>query len=353
MPFFARIPSRPDAADSLLQSEHYINLINGSGTLVQRELRRHGFGGYEPATASVALAAFQTIAEQKGSGGFGFFDVGANGGFYSVLCRALYRDSARVAAFEPAPDTVYWLNAINEVNRLGMEVQALALSDQETELVLYLSEKSDASNSLNPDFKARHKGTTTVRCTTLDRFCEENGFWPDILKIDVETHEEQVLRGGKSLIGERRPWLIMEAINKGGTDYGERIDSVLREVGDYHSYHIGPEGLERRTSIRSEPRTEHRDWLITPTPLDDRFAARVERWAEALAHCTPETTVAPGGAKKPKRKRRLPVPGPEGTVERDKVGARLDAALPHGSRRRRGAELLISLAELLVSKPRD
>lgn len=299
MPFFVRLPKRPDAESMHTQDECYINLINGQGTLIQRELRRHGFAGYEPHTASVACALWETLVKvqwpHRAPNGqrLCFFDIGANGGFYSFLCKGLHRSAVDVHSFEPAPDTYFWLEAINDVNGLGMNAHRLALSDRPGQMTLYLSAKSDASNSLNPQFKARHKGTVTIDCTTLDIFCRDHQTWPDVVKIDTETHEEQVLRGGADVLRTRRPFLILEAINKGGIDYGRRISSLLDEIGGYNYYYIGPNGLERRDHISATARAECRDWLISPAEPPPEFCERVAWWREALAECTASTSVGP------------------------------------------------------------
>ena len=313
MAFFVRIPRRVDdtAEDSLARSEHYLNLINGDGTLIQRELRRKGYAGYEPSTAATMCAVFQLLhngevfpTRADGAGRrLTFFDVGANGGLYAFLCKCLFRESAEVAAFEPAPDTFAWLEAINQANRLGVRTENVAVSDAERDVTLYLSAKSDASNSLNQKFKAKHKGAVTVSGITLDRYCATTGITPTFLKIDVETHEEQVLRGAEALLREHHPPMILEAIHKAGTDFGGKVSEYLGSVGGYRYYNIEPNlELSEHDRISADPGSEFRDWLVSPIELPTEFHAAVRAWGDVLSECTPKRTIAPPRQPKPKPK---------------------------------------------------
>lgn len=311
MAFFVRLPPPPISVSSEAAKEHYLNIINGSGTLGQRELRRNGYAGYERPTAATCCALFELMAE--GTFGrserrapnvdtaarFTFFDIGANGGHYTFLCKGLYRSMAHVVSFEPAPESYKWLKAINEANRLEVITENKAMSDEAGTATLYLSAKSDASNSLNPDFRA-HAGVVEVECITLDDYCEHTRWTPDFIKLDTETHEAQVLRGGLRLLQDYHPFLIVECLNSGGVDYGAQIAEVLRQVGGYHFYWIGADGeLKKRDNIVPDRRSNLRDWLVSPVVLPDRFQPTVARWSKRLAECTPQTHVIPPKDKRP------------------------------------------------------
>ncbi len=75
-----------------------------------------------------------------------------------------------------------------------------------------------------------------VALTTLDNFCENNDIKRlDFMKIDVEGHEEKVLQGGKRVIRENRPLLLIEldpARLKEGASSVEKIIESLTEMGD-------------------------------------------------------------------------------------------------------------------------
>ena len=88
--------------------------------------------------------------------------------------------------------------------------------------------------------------TETVRLSTLDEYCAEQGIEQiDLLKLDVEGHELAVLRGGQKMIQEGR-------IKRIQFEYGPcNIDSrvLLRdlftffETLEYDVYKITPRKL--------------------------------------------------------------------------------------------------------------
>ena len=47
MAFFVKLPRQPSQPDGLVEQDRYLNIINGRSTLVQKELRRRGYAGYE------------------------------------------------------------------------------------------------------------------------------------------------------------------------------------------------------------------------------------------------------------------------------------------------------------------
>lgn len=313
MAFFVRLPRAPSIQAPEAAQEHYLNIINGDGTLGQRELRRNGYAGYELPTAATCCAMFELLArgllpgygkartasstsERPGSAAslFTFYDIGANGGHYTFLCKGLYREKAHVVSFEPAPNSYTWLQAINQANRFGVYTENMALSDQPGTATLYLSSKSDASNSLNPGFR-HHAGEVQVACSTLDDYCHQRGWFPDFIKLDTETHEAEVLRGGLRMLQAQRPYFVVECLHSGGVDYGEAVAEVMQQLGGYHFYHIGKGGaLEEHGRIATRAETELRDWILSPAPLPAETRSVIEHWSGLLRECTPALHVTPG-----------------------------------------------------------
>ena len=136
------------------------------------------------------------------------FDVGAHTG-ESIRW---YRDAfprCTIHAFEPDPDSFAQLQA--DFGRDDKIVLAqLALAERQGEATLYRNLKSQA-NSLSPINMASEKhrvggnrpvGECTVPVTTLDAYCGEHGIDRiDILKIDVQTHELEVIAGAADMLG--------------------------------------------------------------------------------------------------------------------------------------------------------
>ncbi len=294
--------------------ESYVDIVDGSSTAVQRAIRRDGLAGYEPST----IAAFLALNELQAPG-FGFFDVGANIGLYSVLCAAIF-DPGDVVAFEPTPGTARIARKIERVNRLGVRVEEVALGRDPGTADLFLSAKSDASNSMVEGFK-ESVGTVEVEVRRLDDVVAESGLTPSLMKIDAETFEPEIIAGAQATLAEHRPHVIVEVLNRGGHDHGIEMTAAFAGLG-YRFHEISPyaEWVECET-ITGNADGVHCDWLLSPDPLPHDFGDRFERWEAALAECTADrnrtTRVATTGAS----------PGPTLRRVASKLGRRVERLL--------------------------
>lgn len=284
MPFFVQLPALAEQESEV----QYINIINGHATIAQRQLRRAGYAGYEAETTAAACAYLEELHEAYRSTPSTptpcLFDVGANGGHYTLLCKGLF-PATRVVAFEPTPNTAAWLRRIIRVNGMDVRVEQCAVSDREQEVTLYLSAKSDSSNSLDPNFRD-HAGTVQVKCIALDDFCRVNRVHPNLLKIDAETHELEVLDGARQVLSTVRPTILLEVL-EAGADSTARISALLKGL-EYSFYPLDPELL-----CEAEPnlvaRKDARNWMLSPKPLAPNFASRARGWLTRLAACTATT----------------------------------------------------------------
>ena len=233
-----------------------------------------GFVGFEPEGLGCVLA----LLERLGAGTF--FDVGANIAPYSLVASAL--TDWTVVAFEPVPDVAKLARQLRDLNGFAYTVERCALGEQPGRLPLYISTSSDTSSSLDPDWRPS-KGTVKVTVDTLDAYCERTSAWPAVLKIDTETTEPAVLRGGSRLLAERRPWIVCEVL-QGHTE--DALEAIIGTLG-YRRYHIRGGG-ELVEAERLEGRAaEFLDWLLAPEPVDARLAKRALAWTSALLDCAP------------------------------------------------------------------
>ncbi|MDX2380325.1 MAG: FkbM family methyltransferase, partial [Acidimicrobiia bacterium] len=269
-----RIPLPTDGQRSL-------DIVEPNSTAVQRSLRRNGLAAYEPPTVATLLALFEDQPD-----GFGFFDVGANMGLYALLCASLFEPEV-VDAFEPTPSTSQVARTIVKKNGLDVTVAEIALSDSNGTVTLHLSDKSDASNSLVEGFKTSSAGIDVER-TRLDDYVQRTGHRPQVMKIDVETHEPEVLAGADETIRRERPFIVIEVLNRHGRDHGLEITEAMAPYA-YSYYELSdPADWHPRSEVTGALGTPHHDWLLAPAPLDDQFAARCEVWRDRLARCGPE-----------------------------------------------------------------
>jgi FkbM family methyltransferase len=243
---------------------------------IPRKLDDAGLGTYEP----YALDCFLTLVERAQPGAV--YDVGANVGLYGLLAGA-YSDRT-VHCFEPAPDTAQAARDIAAASGLELTVAEVALGDDTGTATLYLSDSTDSSNSLNPDFR-KHSKEIVVPLETLDDYVARTGDVPAIIKIDTETTEPEVLAGAQKVIAEHRPWLMVEVL---WSLVEERLHAVMDQFG-YTYYHLnGPGPRPSTEKIVGDSTWTYYMFLLTPEPVDDSFWDRMNAWRETLETSTIE-----------------------------------------------------------------
>lgn len=239
-------------------------------SFVPRLLDERGVARYEPETMAAFLAAISLLEATDA------FDIGANVGIFSIVGAAM--TTARVIGFEPTPDVAATFRAVVEANGLTCQVEAIALGATTGSATLYLSNKSESSNSLKAGFRTA-SGTVDVPVERLDDVVRRLDRRPTVLKIDTETTEPDVLAGAMDLLTGTRPWIICEVL----VDRTEvALKNVLEPFG-YHFHHLGPaEPIVETDHIVGDRTYEHRDWLFTPDPLPAAFAQHYHAWLEAI-----------------------------------------------------------------------
>lgn len=158
-------------------------------------------------------------------------DIGANSGVFALTAAAM--GATQVHAFEPLP-RIYEILRENFASNSFPSLNAwqYAVSDEPGEAELF-DPGGDAptSASLSSQFSHSHfcDGLPTIRVpvTSVDVFCAERGIGQvDLIKIDVEGHEEFALRGMVQTVLRCRPVIIMEVLD----EYDSQLRSVVGEL---------------------------------------------------------------------------------------------------------------------------
>jgi FkbM family methyltransferase len=191
-------------------------------------------------------------------------DVGANVGLVTLLLA----DQVQYAVlFEPNPVAAARARANLELNGLRFEVQETALSDV-TGTVEFEDEGGVSScNRTVVGFKTSAP-TRTVPCIQLDRFLADHTLpYPiSAVKIDVEGHENSVLRGMMDCLRQHRPRVVMFEYLK-RTNLRETIE--LFSAAAYTVLQLTPGGAAIAT--------------VDVPPLQDLFACPDELLGEFVA----------------------------------------------------------------------
>ena len=125
-----------------------------------------------------------------------FFDIGANAGFFSLLANS---KGAEVHAFEPFPDTFQLLKKNIEINGNTIYGHEMAVSNQTG----FRFMQGAGPSGYN---KVSENGTVKVRTIRLDDF----PVIPTILKMDVEYHDLEAVKGAEQMLRKYKPTLVVE-----------------------------------------------------------------------------------------------------------------------------------------------
>lgn len=175
-------------------------------------------------------------------------DVGSNFGYYAIELALALGPEARAIAFEPFPTNFDRLKQNIQLNDLGNQITPLSIALSNENRVSTMSLRSGKNNT----------GSAQVGIEGVDvELAALDDIWPslklgrlDMMKIDVEGHEVNVLNGGRSIIEEHRPCLLVELdpprLEESGSSSTELID-LLNSL-NYKLYESKRRGLVALTS---------------------------------------------------------------------------------------------------------
>jgi len=170
-----------------------------------------------------------------------FLDVGANVGFYTIPMGALIRSksgSGRVIGFEPFEGNYKRLLDNLKVNELNAfcSIHNFGLSNDSVDGLLTLREDFlHGSNTGNAAIATNEKFDEGFRKVTI-KLERLDHVWPklydncgriDIMKIDIEGHEDFCLNGGRQIIKSHRPTILMEVNKPFYNARGVNLDDIF------------------------------------------------------------------------------------------------------------------------------
>lgn len=162
------------------------------------------------------------------------FDVGANFGYYSCLFARL---GATVHAFEPLPSNYLLNQETVKLNRLEAEILTnnIGLGAASGEFTVYtfagLSNGHASATTLGRQDSKPH----VCKITTLDEYCEKARIEKiDFMKMDIEGHEYECLKGGaRVLTGGGAPIIHFEVNAECLADRGRDANELVRLLAGY------------------------------------------------------------------------------------------------------------------------
>lgn len=263
-----KVPHPP----TVIPSRSEVDISPGVGTYMVKILTETGLHKFEPEALGIVAALIDSYKLDR------FCDVGANIGVFSWCMKAIFGDSLDVRSYEPLPSLAQIMHNICSFNELDVDVRTEALSDKDGQASFYISAKTDTSSSLAKGFRPAREEilVDTLRMTTAFE-----DYKPKVIKIDTETTEPEVLRGGESYIAKERPHLVIEVLagrsEEALTDFCERQN--------YIAYKLNREELKPTNEIIGDSTYQYRDWLFSPAELSfsEEFKENYNIWTRAFS----------------------------------------------------------------------
>jgi FkbM family methyltransferase len=212
-----------------------------------------------------AYIAFYGIAEAGTSAlvrrlltpGSIMMDVGANAGYYSLLAYDGLGSEVTVHAFEPNPALVDAFRTSVHISGADdtIRVNQTACGSTRGVAQLWMSNTPEqyAFATLEHHLAWSDQWRSfDVDVIDLDSYCEEHDIVPDLIKMDIEGHEIEGIKGMTSLLERGRPtYFICEVVEGHNRPDPATIIAMLSEFG-YRCYHVADDGSLEAADDRRE-----------------------------------------------------------------------------------------------------
>lgn len=173
-----------------------------------------------------------------------FLDIGANIGTYTLVASEV--ETASVVSLEPHPVTYAML--VRNVQRNGRKnIVCFNFAASNHNGQVDLTDRPDESINRVVGHTERAESLISVTCRTLDAMCQEEGFQPDVVKIDVEGYEVCVLAGFMEML----PRVSLVLIEGGQRSEVKQLLSGAGFAGPFY-FHFDARTLSKRPQRRPE-----------------------------------------------------------------------------------------------------
>jgi FkbM family methyltransferase len=186
------------------------------------------------------------------------FDIGANTGVYSLVAKTLSPD-AQVFGFEPVERVFQKFKYNIELNKFKVFCYDYAISNQDGEALIYeVPSEHVYSVTVNKNTTQNENAISTkIKTKKLSTFIKEQKIARvDLMKIDVETHELEVLEGMEEYLHLFMPTLLIEILND---EVGSKVQNLLKGT-DYLFFNIDEIGVPKK--VNKIVKSDYYNYLI-------------------------------------------------------------------------------------------
>jgi FkbM family methyltransferase len=189
------------------------------------------------------------------------FDIGANTGIYSMIAKTVNKNAA-VHAFEPFPAIFKKLEHNAAINQYDIHCNCTAISNFTGDAVIYTADENFAySVTVNQNLwvKDSEPIKIDIKTITLDDYIMQHHIPSiDLMKIDVETHEPEVMEGFFKYFLQFKPILLIEILNE---EVANKLSGYFA-AADFDFYNIDElTGIKKVTSLS---KSDYYNFLIVP-----------------------------------------------------------------------------------------
>lgn len=189
-----------------------------------------------------------------------FLDIGANIGIYSLIV-AFKQESSQIIAIEPHPFTYKLLKENISVNKFKNRIKAYQVGLSNIDGVINFTNEpgSTINKTVNIQCKKNIK-FIQINVITGDSFCEKHSIIPDVIRIDVEGHENQVIEGFHKTLSSIKIILVeCRDINK-----------TAKLVHKMHNF-LGPYKIDYKNRVFRKGFTSYEDWVFINAKVADNL----------------------------------------------------------------------------------
>jgi FkbM family methyltransferase len=192
------------------------------------------------------------------------FDIGANTGVYSLIAKTV-RPEAQVFAFEPVKRVYQKLHNNVVLNNYNITTVEAALSNSDGTASIYDTDSEHTySVTVGKNMQSSEATVieTKIQTITLRSFIQNNKLGKiDLMKVDVETHEPEVLEGFGNYLGEFKPTILIEILDD---VVGRKVHDLVKDLG-YLYFNIDETGSIRQTDVIGK--SDYFNYLLCMPPV--------------------------------------------------------------------------------------
>lgn len=195
-------------------------------------------------------------------------DIGANTGVYSLVAKTI-NPLAKIYAFEPVARVFTKLKENVDLNKFDITCIEKAASNFDGNATIYdTNEEHIYSVTVNKNMSTTETAVfeTIIETVTLNSFVNQyNIDQIDLMKIDVETHESEVLEGFSEYLTKFKPTLLIEILTE---EVGKKVQAMIAPL-DYLYFNLNENGAVRR--VDTITKSDYYNYLLCSPVIAEKL----------------------------------------------------------------------------------